>query len=430
MLTLEKWGFLFNGELIMKKGYKRTEIGVIPDDWEVKKLGDCLSKNPDYGINAAAVDYTDTLPTYLRITDISDDGNYISKNRVSVNHQLSDLYFLERGDIVFARTGASVGKTYLYNEKDGKLVFAGFLIRIKPNIKILNPAFLKFHTQTKYYWNWVLSNSMRSGQPGLNSNDYKSFQIPLPPLPEQKAIAEVLSDTDNLIQALEKRIAKKHLIKQGAMQKLLTPKENWEVKSYGEIFSFLTTATYSRAELTEADDINYIHYGDVHTKYDFFIDLNSCNLPTIKNEKAKNYPFLKDGDTIMVDASEDYGGVGKSIEVKNIGNKKAIAGLHTFLLRDKNGVFVDGFRGYIHSIKFIKNQFDRLATGLKVYGVSKNNLKTVLIPIPPLSEQTRISTILSDMDAEIETLEKKLAKYKQIKQGLMQNLLTGKIRLV
>ena len=132
----------------------------------------------------------------------------------------------------------------------------------------------------------------------------------------------------------------------------------------------------------------------------------------------------------MADASEDYSGVGKSVEVKNVGDIKAIAGLHTFLLRDVNGVFVNGFRSYIHTIRSVKKQFDELATGMKVYGVSKANLKNVYTPVPPIEEQTSIATILSDMDAEITALEQKLGKYKMIKQGMMQKLLTGKIRLI
>lgn len=194
------------------------------EGWEVKKLGDCLLKNPDYGINAAAVEFDDTLPTYLRITDISEDGRYLTQNKVSVNNILSSSYYLENGDIVFARTGASVGKTYLYNQNDGALVFAGFLIRLKVNPEILNSKYLFFVTQTKSYWTWVMTNSMRSGQPGLNSNEYQSFQITLPPLATQTRIATILSDMDAEITALENKLEKYRNIKLGMMQNLLTGK--------------------------------------------------------------------------------------------------------------------------------------------------------------------------------------------------------------
>jgi type I restriction enzyme S subunit len=405
---------MVNGELIMKKGYKRTEIGVIPVDWEVKKLGNCLSKNPDYGINAAAVDYTDTLPTYLRITDISDDGNYINKNRVSVNHQLSDFYFLEEGDIVFARTGASVGKTYLYNIKDGKLVFAGFLIRIKPNVKILNPTFLKFHTQTKYYWNWVLSNSMRSGQPGLNSNEYKSFKIPLPQLSEQKAIAKVLSDTDNLIQALEKRIAKKRLIKQGAMQKLLSPKEDWEVKKLGDEIEFQGGSQPPLTTFSSFKKEGYIRLLQIR---DYKTDKYKTYIP---QKLAKR--FCKKSDIMIGRYGPPIFQILKGLEgAYNVALMKAIPSnsvskqyVYYFLKQESLFLFIE--------------KLSQRTSGQT--GIDLKELRTYPFSLPPLPEQKAIATILSDMDSEIEALEKKLAKYKQLKQGLMQNLLTGKIRLI
>jgi type I restriction enzyme S subunit len=132
----------------------------------------------------------------------------------------------------------------------------------------------------------------------------------------------------------------------------------------------------------------------------------------------------------MVDASEDYDGICKSVEVKNIGTKKAISGLHTFLLRDNKGVFENGFKAYIQASIFVKNQNNSLTTGLKVYGVSKSNLKTIKILIPPKKEQTAIAQILSDMDNDIQTLETQRNKTLAIKQGMMQELLTGKTRIV
>jgi type I restriction enzyme S subunit len=131
---------------------------------------------------------------------------------------------LNQGDLVFARTGASVGKSYLYDTGDGQLVFAGFLIRVRPNPEVLVSAFLAAYVTTRSYWNWVRFMSMRSGQPGINGNEYAQLPIPLPSLPEQTAIAEVLSDMDAEIVALQQRLAKTRALKQGMMQELLTGK--------------------------------------------------------------------------------------------------------------------------------------------------------------------------------------------------------------
>ena len=95
------------------KGYKQTEVGVIPEDWEVIPLENRLANTPSYGINAPAIPYDSQYPTYLRITDISDDGRYVDESKASVQHSLASNYRLFEGDLVFARTGASVGKSYL-----------------------------------------------------------------------------------------------------------------------------------------------------------------------------------------------------------------------------------------------------------------------------------------------------------------------------
>lgn len=201
---------------------------------------------------------------------------------------------------------------------------------------------------------------------------------------------------------------------------------DWNLITFNKAFYFLRTASYSRVQLSEIGNIYYVHYGDIHTKLEHFLDFEKIELPFIKKEQLRNYNLLKEGDLIMADASEDYEGIGKSVEIKNIDKKKAISGLHTFLLRGKEGVFTNGFKGYIRSNKFVKSQLDKLATGLKVYGVSKENLKTIQIPLPPLSEQKAISEVLSDTDNLIQALEKRIAKKRLIKQGAMQKLLTPK----
>ena len=205
----------------------------------------------------------------------------------------------------------------------------------------------------------------------------------------------------------------------------LIPK-NWNLISYDKAFNFLSTASYSKAELIDDGEYKYIHYGMIHTKLKHFIDFHHFEPKSIRKEQLKSYSIIKEGDVVMADASEDYSGICKSVEVKNIDDIIAISGLHTFLLRDKNNNFCNGFKGYLHSNRMIKNQFDRLATGLKVYGVSKGNLKLVQIPLPPIQEQEAIAEVLSDTDALIGALEKRIAKKRLIKQGALQKLLTPK----
>jgi len=188
----------------------------------VKRLGACILSRPDYGINAAAVPFSDKLPSYLRITDISDEGRYRPAPRVSVAAADVDRYFLREGDVVFARTGASVGKSYLYDLRDGKLVFAGFLIRVRPDGKALLPAYLAAYAITSPYWNWVSLMSMRSGQPGINGNEFAQLLLLLPPPLEQAAIVSALDAMEEELRGLEQRRDKTRALKQAMMQELLT----------------------------------------------------------------------------------------------------------------------------------------------------------------------------------------------------------------
>ncbi len=190
-------------------------------DWEIHQLGQCLSRHPEYGINAAAVPYAENLPTYLRITDISEDGQIRPDQKVSVAKSVTDENYLEDGDIVLARTGASVGKAYKYRPKDGRLVFAGFLIRVRPNQKKLNSELLFQFLATEQYWRWVDFSSARSGQPGINGNEYASLPIQLPPnIKEQQKISSCLSSLDDLITAQTQKLETLKTHKKGLMQQL------------------------------------------------------------------------------------------------------------------------------------------------------------------------------------------------------------------
>ncbi len=200
----------------------RLRLPGFDGEWVVRALGACLVARPDYGINAAAVPYSDRLPAYLRITDITDDGRFEPSPRVSVASVDASNYYLRQGDVVFARTGASVGKSYMYSSHDGELVFAGFLIRVRPDPELLLPVFLFAYSSSRSYWNWVQLVSMRSGQPGINGNEYAQMPIPVPPVEEQRAIDQVLSGMEEELATLQSRLTKTRALKQAMMQELLT----------------------------------------------------------------------------------------------------------------------------------------------------------------------------------------------------------------
>ncbi|MGW7429633.1 restriction endonuclease subunit S [Streptomyces sp. NPDC054861] len=187
---------------------------------EEQQLGKLLLRSPRYGINAAAVPLTSRTPTYIRITDIDDSGRFSPK--VGVSHPKSDDYRLSQGELVFARTGASVGKSYLYDPRDGELVYAGFLINIAPDPQVLNPAYFALFAQTKGYWDWVARTSVRSGQPGINGREFAQLPIYVPEIEEQNVIASVVSEIDAEITTLGRRLDKARLIKDAMARELLT----------------------------------------------------------------------------------------------------------------------------------------------------------------------------------------------------------------
>lgn len=196
-------------------------------EWESVPMGSLLARNPEYGVNAPASPFSEDRPTYLRITDIDEDGRFLSASKVSVDIVATDDNYLEPGDIVLARTGASVGKSYRYRKEDGRLVFAGFLIRIRPEPKKIDPIFLANFLTTQQYWDWVGVTSARSGQPGINGTEYSSLPVPVPSLAEddkrlseQRRIAECLSSLDDLITAQSQKIGALKAHKKGLMQQL------------------------------------------------------------------------------------------------------------------------------------------------------------------------------------------------------------------
>ena len=202
----------------------------------------------------------------------------------------------------------------------------------------------------------------------------------------------------------------------------------WKVVRLGDVFDFLKTYTNSRESLNDYDEISYIHYGEIHKKYKFYLDFRVASLPKIHQSKLGDKPeFIKNGDLVIADASEDYIDIAKSVEIKNL-EHKAVAGLHTFLLRDKGDYFTDGYKGYILYEPWVAKELKKKATGISVLGISKSNLLNLKIKLPPLDEQKKIAEILSTWDEAINLTINLIESKKQFKKALMQNLLTANIR--
>lgn len=382
------------------------------------RLEDLCHNEGDYGINAPATDFSDKLPTYLRITDIDDDGKFIIANKASVNNPNSGSYHLKDGDIVFARTGATVGKTYLYNREDGDLVFAGFLIRFSPNAQKIVPYYLKAYTNTSTYWKWVKITSQRSGQPGINATEYCSLQIPVPPLAEQRKIAEVLGVWDEAIEKQARLIEKLALRKRGLMQRLLSAKlrlpgfsEPWKIHKLQELFT-------ERNETNRTDLPLLSITGDRGV----ILQTESEKRDTSNDDKSK-YKRIAKGD-IGYNTMRMWQGRSALSGLEGI-----VSPAYTIVVPNTD---VDG---YYMSVLFKQPRliYDFWTHSQGLVGDTLNckyrDFGQVHICCPPLAEQKAITEVLTAADREIELAKEKLDRLRRQKRGLMQQLLTGKKRV-
>lgn len=423
----------------LKPGYKQTEVGVIPEDWEVAPLRSCCSK---------ITDGTHDTPSTVRTGIPFLTAIHVKDNSVEYE---SCLYITEADHaVIFRRCNPQKNDVLLVNIGAGVATTA--LVSVDYEFSLKNVALLKPAPGRMIgaYLNYSLAQrkpriiqALASGgaQPFLSLTQIGEIVIPFPPTKaDQQAIAEVLSDADALIASLAQLIVKKRRLKQGAMQVLLTGNKRlrgftgeWKLKLLGDLFRFSGGFTASREQLS-AEGHCYLHYGDIHMSTKSFVNVRSeyqdipkLNIPL---KRVSPVSFLEDGDVVFVDASEDDEGTSKHVVVINPDGTAFISGLHTIVAKGKTDELDHSYRHYCFQTDEVKRQFRFFAVGTKVSGISKANISQIIIPVPEIPEQAAIATILSEMDAEIDALEAKLAKARRIRQGMMQELLTGKIRLI
>lgn len=394
------------------------------------KLGDLLKSPPRYGIGAAAVAYRFDLPTYIRITDIDEHGRFSPAPVVSVDSPLSFHYRLSEGDLVIARTGASVGKSYLYRQADGPLVFAGFLMAVTPDPNRLDPAYLGYYLQSKPYWDWVQSESMRSGQPGINARQVAAMPIKAPNIRLQREVAARLHDIDRAADAIEHLISKKRAIKQGMMQELLSGKTrlpgfagDWAETTVGAVADVKTGPFGS--SLHEQD---YVASGTpiitVEHLGEFGVEAQGAPLVSESDRRRLRAYTLAEGDIV-------FSRVGSIDRNSRIGRSEGgwLFSGRLLRIRFKSAAADSRFMGYQFRTERFIELVRSVAVGQTMPSLNTAILKSIALAQPPLAEQLAIGTILSTVDDEIQALERRLESTRNIKRGMMQELLTGRTRL-
>src|SRR5690625_3739191 len=384
---------------LTKTKYIQTEVGLTPEDWKITTLGESVLflDNLRKPIKSSDREKMKGIYPYYDASGIIDYVNsYIFDDEL--------ILLGEDGENILSR---NLPLAFIVK---GKIWVNNHAHVLKPNDDFDIYYLSEFLESLDY----TLLNS-GTAQPKLNQKTCREIKILKPPLPEQKAIAEVLSDVDWLIQVTEQKLAKKRAIKKGAMQKLLTPKEDWEVKKLGEVGEIATGTTPPTRDLDNyGKDFCFVSPADLGTAK--YISKTEKNLSIKGFNLSRKFPK----NSILFTC------IGSTI------GKMGIASIELTSNQQINAIFPNenyNSEYLYYQLSLIAKKIRMKASEQAVPMINKTEFAQIFISIPKLKEQNRIAIILSDMDKEIELIEQQIAKYKTLKQGLMQELLTGKTRL-
>lgn len=403
------------------------------DDWETSDLGK-MSIAFEYGLNAAAKEY-DGKNKYIRITDIDDESRvFIQTNLTSPDIAVESLtgYQLEEGDIVFARTGASVGKSYIYKTSDGLVYYAGFLIRAR--IKSEHCAeFVFYNTLTEKYEKFIYITSQRSGQPGVNAQEYATFEMMIPRIEEQKKIGQYFSQIDELINLHQRKCEKLKNIRETMLEKMF-PKNGcdvpeirfkgfssaWELHEVGEYYDFKNGLNKGKEYFGEGTPI--VNFTDVfHHRGIYSQNLNGK--VTLDISEIKNYE-VKKGDLFFTRTSETIEEIGYPSVMLDCPENTVFSG---FVLRGRTILEEDPlddlFKKYVFFTNVFRKEMIKKSSMTTRALTSGTAIKSMEFKHPvDKEEQHKIGQYFTDLDNLIELHQCKIKKLKNIKSASLKKM--------
>jgi len=370
-------------------------------EWEKCKFGD-IATGFDYGMNAAAKPF-DGENKYIRITDIDEaSSTYNDTDIVSPDGSLTDNYVVNDRDILLARTGASTGKSYLYRKSDGKLYYAGFLIRA--NVTEHNPYFVFSQLHTHRYWRWVSIMSARSGQPGINSQEYSSFPIFTTSLHEENKIASLLSRLDERIATQNKIIEKYESLIQAMCDTLIESdqhKVELAFSDFGKSYSGLS----GKSAGDFGEGCPYITYMNVYQNQ----IIDTTNIGLVKINGTEQQSVVHYGDILFTLSSETAEEVGMGAvylgDTYPLYLNSFCFGIHII---DENKIFPPFLAFYVSTRSFRKVVFP-LAQGSTRFNLQKNDFMKKGFSFPTVERQRNIYSALKTYSDKL-SVEKSLAK--------------------
>jgi type I restriction enzyme S subunit len=266
-----------------------------------------------------------------------------------------------------------------------------------------------------------------------------SLDVHLPELQEERKVSKFLSNIDAKLAALREKADGLRQFKTGLMQRLFSQEKrftredgsdypDWEERKLGDLVGWVRTNSLSREHLTDDDasGVQNIHYGDIHSKFRAIFRQSNEEVPFITTSAPlrtiSDEDFVRPGDVVIADASEDYADIGKAIEIMEVRERSMIAGLHTFIARPKQGVLAPGFAGYLLRSAPLRRQIVRAAQGVSVLGISKGNLEKITLGLPAHEEQEKIAGALMAVDAKIDAVTDQITHMETFKKGLLQKM--------
>ena len=382
-------------------------------EWMKCKFGE-IATGFDYGMNAAAKPY-DGQNKYIRITDIDEvSSTYNNSSIVSPDGILSENYVVNEGDILLARTGASTGKSYLYRKSDGKLYYAGFLIRA--NVAEHNPYFVFSQLHTHRYWRWVSIMSARSGQPGINSLEYASFPIFTTTLKEENKISSLLSLIDKRIATQNKIIEKLQSLIKGLNDSLYKQYGNAITTSFSDLGH-----SYSGLSGKSSEDFGsgkpFITYLNVYSNS--VVNENEYQYVRINDGEKQN--IVQCGDVLFTLSSETPEEVGVGSVYLGIDEVFLNSFCFGFHIDNKELAYPPYFSYYVSSTPFRKFIYP-FAQGSTRFNLCKADFEKASIKLPSLNNQKHIYAILNSIKGKIETEKNLLEYYTTQKQYLLRQM--------
>ncbi len=411
-------------------GFKWTDLGLLPNDWDAVLLGDLfvfkngLNKAKRFfGTGTPIVNYMDVYESPgLRTDDLS--------GRVNLSPEEIKNYEVRLGDVFFTRTSETVedvGVTAVMLNEPCDTVFSGFVLRARPRDGRLDNGYKQYCFGSRAVRSQIVSNATYTTRALTNGRSLSAVWIAVPAKSEQRAIAEALSNVDGLLRALEALIAKTRAIKQAAMQQLLTGKTRlpgfsgqWETKRLGEIASFFKGSGLSKAELSLDGKRRCIHYGELFTVYGERIT------DVIHGTDREGTFFYSSRNDVLIPTSDvTPNGLATA---SCILASEIVIGSDVLVIRVPEDVLKGEFLAY--AVRTDRDQVMQLVTGSTVFHLYGRDMANFSFAVPSVEEQQAVATVLSDMDVEIVCLERRRDKTRAIKQGIIQQLLTGRVRLV